>query len=221
MDKLLKQLDKWRTVNDVARAFAGWYNANDVRRFVAYLDRQYRQNVLTYPPAISPEEEELYFAVMTWLNLRIVRGEYDDALGELYMLVGYPNRDGGQFFTPWHVARLMALMQMPEDRAEAMATIAAKPDHSKLSVCDPACGSGVMLCAAWDVARERGYADLVEFYGTDIDPYCVVMVRVNLIMRQELTALQEAVNSLQAPQQVETLVCAQPAGSLALAEVAA
>lgn len=204
-NETLRLINKWRSVDNVARAFAGWYNVNDVRRFIAYLDRQYQQNVLTYHPAISPEEEELYFAVMAWLNLRIVRGEYDDALGELYMLVGYPNRDRGQFFTPWSLARLMAEMQLPEDRAEAQSIASANPD-GKISVFDPACGSGVMLCAAWDVARERGYADLVEFYGTDIDPYCVVMARVNLIMRREIPALVQGLQEWQALAAVEQMM---------------
>lgn len=191
-DKLQKRLEKWRTVEDVARAFAGWYNLNDVRRFIAYLAEQYGQDdVLQWAERPrEPRETELYFQVMTWLNLRILRGQYDDALGELYMLVGYPNRDRGQFFTPYHLARMMAAMQMPEDRVTAL-EIAEHNADGRISVNDPACGSGVMLCAAWEVARERGYDDLVEFYGQDIDPYCVVMARINLIMRREITALRE------------------------------
>ncbi|MEP0807633.1 MAG: SAM-dependent DNA methyltransferase [Chloroflexota bacterium] len=194
MEVDLKRLAKWRTVEDVARAFAGWYNINDVRRFITYLADQYRQgDVLEWSERPrDPQEIELYFHVMTWLNLRILRGQYDDVLGELYMAVGYPNRDGGQFFTPYHLARLMAEMQLPEDRAAAL-EIACRREDGKISIFDPACGSGVMLCAAWEVAQERGYGDLVEFYGQDIDPYCVVMARVNLIMRREIPALQEAV----------------------------
>lgn len=46
-EELARYLKKWRAVSDVARAFAGWYNINDVRRFVSYLDRQYRQTELT------------------------------------------------------------------------------------------------------------------------------------------------------------------------------
>jgi len=200
----LKRLAKWRTVEDVARAFAGWYNLNDVRRFVAYLAEQYRQDdALQWAERPrEPREIELYFHVMAWLNQRILNGRYEDALGELYMAVGYPNRDGGQFFTPYHLALMMAEMQMPEDRAAALEIASGNAD-GKISVCDPACGSGVMLCAAWEVARERGFDDLVAFYGQDIDPYCVVMARVNLIMRREITALREAVRASQAEERFE------------------
>jgi hypothetical protein len=45
-EEMRRALKKWRTVSDVARAFAGWYNGNDVRRFVSYLAHQYRQDEL-------------------------------------------------------------------------------------------------------------------------------------------------------------------------------
>ncbi|RMH39825.1 MAG: hypothetical protein D6694_10805, partial [Gammaproteobacteria bacterium] len=109
--------------------------------------------------------------------------------------VGYPNKDAGQFFTPWNVARMMAEMQLPSDRAAAL-EIARTNEDGKISVYDPACGSGVMLIAAWDVARERGYDDLVALYGQDIDPYCVTMARINIIMRKELTAVRRAAKEL-------------------------
>ena len=182
-------LKKWRTVQDVARAFSGWYNVNDVRRFVTYLNHQYRQNAIQYPEHISPEEEKLYFAVMTWLNLRIVQGQYDDALGNLYMAVGYPNRDSGQFFTPYHLCLLMAEMQLPQNRKEAL-KVASRKQSKKISVNDPTCGSGSLLCAAWEVAHKRGSDDLLSLSGQDIDPYCVAMTRINIIMRQELTVLK-------------------------------
>jgi site-specific recombinase XerD len=64
-EQILSMLESTR----VSRAFAGWYNGNDVRRFVSYLARQYRQDeLLPYSEIISSDEEKLYFKVMTWLN---------------------------------------------------------------------------------------------------------------------------------------------------------
>ena len=142
---------------------------------------------------------------MVWLNRRILQGQYDDALGDLYMAVGYPNKDAGQFFTPYPLARLMAEMQLPETRAEAE-TIARANSEGKITVLDAACGSGVMLCAAWEVAFNRGYDDLIALYGQDIDPYCVVMTKINLIMRKELTALRRGAEQIQALLTLESVI---------------
>lgn len=51
-----------------------------------------------------------------------------------------------------------------------------------VSVCDSACGSGVMLLAAASLLPEWVLAyGFVEFHGIDIDQTCVRMARVNLL----------------------------------------
>lgn len=51
------------------------------------------------------------------------------------------------------------------------------------TICDPCCGSGVMLIAAMNLlpAWLTAYG-LVEFHATDIDPRCVKMVHINLML---------------------------------------
>lgn len=39
-----------------------------------------------------------------------------DVLGDVYMAFAYPNSDRGQFFTPWHIYRLMAELIGPNER---------------------------------------------------------------------------------------------------------
>jgi hypothetical protein len=51
-----------------------------------------------------------------------------------------------------------------------------------VSICDPACGSGVMLLAAASLLPDWVLAyGFVEFHGIDIDLTCVRMARVNLL----------------------------------------
>jgi type I restriction-modification system DNA methylase subunit len=88
---------------------------------------------------------------------------FKDPLGSLYeSLISKGQK--GQFFTPEHVASLMASISVNEE-SEAGNTI-----------CDPACGSGRMLLAAARINRR------LHFYGADIDPTCAKMTLVNFIL---------------------------------------
>jgi type I restriction-modification system DNA methylase subunit len=100
---------------------------------------------------------------------------YQDIIGTVYMELGVADKKHfGQFFTPWNVARMMAQM------------VIAQPDLNKytpqrpMTICDPCCGSGIMLLAAASVLP-RDFIDegRVVFYGIDIDPVCVKMAQLN------------------------------------------
>lgn len=86
-----------------------------------------------------------------------------DVLGDLFQgAITYGEH--GQFYTPDHLCRLMAGMQMH------------KEDTGK-RILDPCCGSGRMLLACAEVNRSN------EFYGQDIDLRCVRMTAINLALR--------------------------------------
>lgn len=86
----------------------------------------------------------------------------DDILGQVYMQWNIANSYKGQFFTPKHVASLMAQITNPSGR-----------------ILDPACGSGVMLIES---IKSMSYEDLntALFFGQDIDSICVKMTALNL-----------------------------------------
>lgn len=87
----------------------------------------------------------------------------DDVLGQVYMEWNMFNKYRGQFFTPKHVASMMATMLSPKGR-----------------VLDPCCGSGVMLIEAIKV-MDNATLDASAFYGQDIDITCVKMCALNLL----------------------------------------
>jgi hypothetical protein len=91
-----------------------------------------------------------------------------DVLGDMFMeCVSHGNN--GQFFTPIHVADLMACMGGNR----------LKP---KQSVCDSCCGSGRMLLSAVKKCAEENDGGRLFCYGSDIDLICVKMTVVNLMM---------------------------------------
>jgi hypothetical protein len=105
---------------------------------------------------------------------------FRDILGELFMRMDVNSARSAQYFTPMSIAEMMARMQF--DPADFERLVAEK---GVVTVCDPAVGSGVMLLAYAKVVHEAlGRAGLakVRFYGTDIDPRCVYMCRIQLRM---------------------------------------
>jgi hypothetical protein len=89
---------------------------------------------------------------------------------------------------PLAQAQLIAgvLIDSPEEAAKyfyntILPTVAAEVDP--ITVCDPCCGSGVMLlAAASQIPRWALDWGLVQFYGADIDWTCVMMAQINCML---------------------------------------
>ena len=103
---------------------------------------------------------------------------YGDTLGASYMEFA-ANKDAGQFFTPWDIAKVSAEL-ISDHGALVRQRLDSDEPFEPVTVMDPACGSGIMLLAfastypRWMITR--GY---VQFYGQDIDETCVRMARIN------------------------------------------
>lgn len=122
---------------------------------------------------------EVRDAALTAFVALAEQADWGDVLGPVYQELGCANARAGQAFTPWSLAYMMATMQMgnADDLRQQF------EEKGRLSVCDPCCGSGVMLLAAAAAVRDTlGYAfvDKLDLYGQDLDARCVQMTRVQL-----------------------------------------
>lgn len=103
---------------------------------------------------------------------------FADILGPLYMeLRGKGSKQVlGQYFTPWPAAQMMARMTagVPDNA----------PANRLIRVCDPACGSGVMLLAFLNTVLTdwgKHYIQRIAVFGCDLDPFCANMCAVQLL----------------------------------------
>lgn len=108
----------------------------------------------------------------------IIDGRFADVLGGAYMeFSGRFQRAGlGQFFTPWPVALLLAEMTLGD------------LDDDRVTLNEPAIGSGVMLLAARGVrASKVGRRRAMRMYmtGQDLDQTCVDMARIQLALSND------------------------------------
>ena len=96
---------------------------------------------------------------------RIDSDSGNDVLGEVYEL-NFCRKGSGQFFTPWHICKLMGALSGGSLETE-----------EPLRILDPSCGSGRML-----IAGARSHGKQHRYYGIDIDHTCVKMTALNLFL---------------------------------------
>jgi len=127
-------------------------------------DPHYLEIVRKYKNDRPKGEREIDYFCKAFALLQLeMQKTNDDVLGQIYMEWNMSNKYRGQFFTPKHVASMMATMLNPKGR-----------------VLDPCCGSGVMLVEAIKVMDNVTINDS-SFYGQDIDITCVKMCALNLL----------------------------------------
>ncbi|WGS55060.1 SAM-dependent methyltransferase (plasmid) [Paraburkholderia sp. D15] len=97
-----------------------------------------------------------------------------DVLGEIFMALELGNARNGQFFTPYSVSMLMAMIAVGDGasvREQGFATLQ-----------EPACGSGGMVVATAQAMHHAGlsYPETLHATCVDIDRRCVHMAYVQL-----------------------------------------
>lgn len=114
---------------------------------------------------------DAYVKMYSELSKYFLDGYYGDPLGDFYQ-EHFSYGMGGEFYTPWHVAYFMAAMLDPT------------PEET---ICDPCCGSGIMLLAARCVIhRKYGWLASSRYgrymYGVDISSRAAKMAKINIYM---------------------------------------
>lgn len=117
----------------------------------------------------SYEEFEQFPQMLGLLTMVMETAGFDDVLGSLYMELELGNARSGQFFTPYTVSRMMAMM-MVGDASDVR-------ESGVLDAAEPACGAGGMVVAMADALLQAGvnYQQHLHVTCTDIDLRCVHM----------------------------------------------
>ena len=123
-------------------------------------------------------EDAQVFPKMLALTHEGIEDGTRDFLGSIYEEEGFGDqRFGGQFFTPWPVAEMMARVTYGDGGG---------PFENKpfVTVAEPACGAGRMILAFANVVRSEGAepGKRVWFDGTDLDRQCAFMTYVQMAL---------------------------------------
>lgn len=119
-------------------------------------------------------DELKMFTKLLALLVEEIEKDPRDVLGGLYMSMGLGSKSTGQFFTPYHICRLMA---RTVDFSELKATM-------KMTILEPSCGSGANVIACYQEAKEQGlfYPGIsVTAVDLDLKAVCMAFVQFSLL----------------------------------------
>lgn len=125
----------------------------------------------------SKEELNLISELLSITTLALEENPAQDFLGKFYMQLDFGSGWHGQFFTPWHIAELMARMTVDDDLKERI------ENEDFISVCDTCCGAGCMLMAFANVCRndlDINYQQSILFVAQDVDPVVAKMCYIQI-----------------------------------------
>jgi len=131
------------------------------------MEDEYLQTIERHKKGTKGKRSIDTLAAMFGNLVRISDGTRDDVLGDLFQgAITYGEK--GQFLTPDAICRMMAAMNLPEEKTDL---------DGRRTVGDPCCGSGRMLLAAAEIQPHW------HFVGQDVDLRCTRMTAINLAMR--------------------------------------
>lgn len=114
-----------------------------------------------------PETINLFSDLLGMLTM-MFDDHIEDYLGKIYMDLG-GNSKTGQFFTPWHLAKMTA------------APVAGAGEETQL-IEEPSCGSGSMILGMAASLADKGinYQNVMKVTAHDLDSLCVHMCYIQL-----------------------------------------
>jgi len=127
-----------------------------------------------YLDIIGRYKNKKQFAELLVITTLALEEKPHDFLGDIFMSAGFGNVRGGQFFTPYHLSKMMSDITIGDNFKEQI----EKDGYVTLS--EPCCGAGGMIIAASEVIKEKGFnpQTQMKFVGIDIDLKCCQMAYI-------------------------------------------
>ena len=178
IESAIYRIGKYQLITDVLEC-----GAIAIANTVDYSERaereeQYHKVMEKYSPDEQKIVSEVFGMIFRLLSsVTYDDGRVDDYLGELFMRCNQGNASTGQFFTPYHVSKLMAKISIGNDAIEKVER------NEIITVNDPCCGGGGMLMAALDILKNDYHINYTHdcFIDCgDIDRRCVYMTYLQL-----------------------------------------
>lgn len=134
------------------------------------LEQRYKNTICNYT-----KEQAEEFSKLLALLISALEEKHQDFLGQIFSNLNLGNSNKGQFFTPYHVSKMMAEINFIDLKNEI-------DNKGFITLAEPCCGSGGMIIAYAETMKEKGYNYQHQLYveSVDIDEICFKMTYIQL-----------------------------------------
>jgi len=168
----LQSLDRSKSIETVFRDFLTLSTYSLAQPFYRSeeIEQKYIETVKNYT-----KEQANEFPKMLALLVSALEEKHQDFLGQVYSLNNFGNANKGQFFTPYHISKMMAEINMPDIENQL-------ENYDYVTLSEPCCGSGGMIIAFAESLKSNGYNYQHQLYveAIDIDELCFKMTYIQL-----------------------------------------
>ena len=171
-NSLLQNLDRSKSVATVFDDFLSLATLSLAQPFYRsdQFERQYLEIVGRYT-----KEQANEFSQMLALIVLALDEKHQDFLGQVFSANNFGNVRKGQFFTPYHVSKLMAQINFADIENKLA-------ENNFVTLAEPCCGSGGIIIAFAKTLKEQGYNYQHQLFveAIDIDETCFKMAYIQL-----------------------------------------
>lgn len=168
----LYNLDKAKRVNEVFKDFLTLCTCSLAQPF--YRSDEIEQRYLNTVKQYTKEQAEEFSKLLAFLVIALEE-KHQDFLGQVYMQLNLGNVATGQFFTPYHVSKMMSEICFTDIEKQL-------EEKDFITLAEPCCGSGGMIIAYAETLKEQGYNYQNQLFveAIDIDEMCFMMSYIQL-----------------------------------------
>lgn len=134
------------------------------------LEQRYKNTICNYT-----KEQAEEFSKLLALLISALEKKHQDFLGQVFSANNFGNARKGQFFTPYHVSKLMAQINFTDIENQLA-------ENNFVTLAEPCCGSGGIIIAFAEILKEQGYNYQHQLFveAIDIDETCFKMAYIQL-----------------------------------------
>jgi len=171
----LQSLDRSKSIETVFKDFLTLCSYSLAQPF--YRNDEIEQKYLDVAKHYTKEQAEEFPKLLALLVFALEE-KHQDFLGQVYSMNNFGNANKGQFFTPYHVSKMMAeIVNVDINDIEKQLE-----NYDYVTLSEPCCGSGGMIIAYAEVLKEKGYNYQQQLFveAVDIDEICFKMTYIQL-----------------------------------------